>query len=308
MKRGLGRGLEALFSIYDDNETKIEEKSENMQANLPNRTNNVKIINGVEEIDIRLIEPNKNQPRKKFDAESLKELAESVKIHGVIQPIIVNDEQNNHFTIIAGERRFRASIIAGKQTIPAIIRRYTPKQIKEISLIENLQREDLNPIEAARAIKELMEDYSLTQEEVSTRVSKSRSLVANTLRLLSLMPEVIKLIEKNILSAGHGKCLVAIEDKHKQVELAKIAVESKLTVRDLERLSRGAQLQSSKQKSPLPKQSPELKEMLHSMQKALNTKVMIHGDDNKGKIIINYFTRDDLDRINDFILKLEKRD
>ncbi len=308
MKRGLGRGLDALFSIYDDNETKIEEKSEVVESKSSNELNISKISNGVEEIDIRLIEPNKNQPRKKFDAESLKELAESIKIHGVIQPIIVNEHQNNHFIIIAGERRFRASIIAGKKTIPAIIRKYTPKQIKEISLIENLQREDLNPIEAARAIKELMEDYSLTQEEVSSSISKSRSLVANTLRLLSLMPEVIELIEKNILSAGHGKCLVAIEDKQKQVELAKIAVENKLTVRDLERLSHGAQLQSAKAKSSQPHQSPELKELLHRMQRVLNTKVMINGDDNKGKILINYFSRDDLDRINEFIVKFEKKD
>ncbi|NCB48148.1 MAG: ParB/RepB/Spo0J family partition protein [Clostridia bacterium] len=306
MKRGLGRGLDALFSIYDDNETKIEAKSDSGQNKLLNEAKDITNSNGVEEIDIRLVNPNKNQPRKRFDAESLKELAESIKVHGVIQPIIVNEEQNNHFTIIAGERRFRASIIAGKQSIPAIIRRYTPKQIKEISLIENLQREDLNPIEAARAIKELMDDYSLTQEDVSSRVCKSRSLVANTLRLLSLMPQVIDMIEKNVLSAGHGKCLVAIEDKNKQVELAKIAVENKLTVRDLERLSRGAQLQSTKGRTIQPKQSPELKELLHRMQKVLNTKVIIHGDDNKGKILINYFSRDDLDRINDFILRFEK--
>jgi len=305
MKRGLGRGLDALFSIYDEDEPKNDEKSEDLHSKSTNMIENDKKSTGVEEIDIRLIEPNKNQPRKKFDAESLKELAESIKIHGVIQPIIVNEEQNNHFSIIAGERRFRASIIAGKQTIPSIIKHYSPKQIKEISLIENLQREDLNPIEAARALKELMEDYSLTQEQVADRISKSRPLVANTLRLLTLMPEVISFIEKNILSAGHGKCLVAIEDKQKQVELAKIAVENKLTVRDLERLSHGAQLHSVNSKQAQLKQTPELKELLHRMQRVLNTKVSIHGDENKGKILINYFSRDDLERINEFISKFE---
>lgn len=306
MKKGLGRGLDALFSIYEDVETKIENKSDEIQLKSSTNSNEKKLIDGVQEIDIRFIEPNKNQPRKKFDAETLKELAESIKIHGVIQPIIINEEQENKFTIIAGERRFRASIIAGKKTIPAVIRHYSPKQIKEISLIENLQREDLNPIEAARALKELMEVYSLTQEEVSDRISKSRSLVANTLRLLSLMPEVIEFIEKNMLSAGHGKCLVAIEDKQKQVELAKMAVENKLTVRDLEKLSRGVQIQSPKETHSQTKQSPELKELLHNMQRAFHTKVSIHGDDNKGKILINYFSRDDLDRINEFILKFEK--
>jgi ParB family chromosome partitioning protein len=305
MKRGLGRGLDALFSIYEEDSTKVEQKPTATQIA------NVSLVDekkndGVQEIDIRLIDPNKNQPRKKFDAESLKELSNSIKIHGVIQPIIVNEEVNNRYVIIAGERRFRASIVAGKQTIPAIVRHYTPKQVKEVSLIENLQREDLNPIDAANAIKELMEDYSLTQEEVADRISKSRSLVANTLRLLALAPEVVEMIEKNLLSAGHGKCLVALEDKQKQVELAKIAVDNKLTVRDLERLAHGAQLQKVKAGVAKINQSPELKELLHRMQRVLNTKVSIHGDDNKGKILINYFTRDDLDRINDILLKIEK--
>lgn len=307
MKKGLGRGLDALFSIYEEDETRAETSRKENSDDSASSEHYVegRQTDGVQEIDIRLIEPNRNQPRKKFDSESLKELSESIKIHGVIQPIIVNEEPNNHYTIIAGERRFRASIIAGKQSIPAVVRHYTPKQIKEISLIENLQREDLNPIEAARALKELMEAYSLTQEEIAERICKSRPLVANTIRLLSLAPEIIEYIEKNLLSAGHGKCLVAIEDKQKQLELARTAVENKLTVRDLERLSQGAQIMAGRGRKPGIKQSPELKELSHNMQRVFHTKVTIHGDDNKGKILINYFSRDDLERINDFILGLE---
>ncbi len=297
MKRGLGKGLNALFSIYDDIEATVSAKGEEDSSSSQHDGTAEKKKSGVQEIDIRHIDPNKGQPRKKFDAESLKELSESIKLHGVIQPIIVNQGENNRYIIIAGERRFRASIVAGKQTIPAIVKQFTPKQIKEVSLIENLQREDLNPIEAARAIRELMNEYSLTQEEVSDRISKSRSLVANTLRLLSLAPQVIDYIEKNLLTAGHGKCLVSIEDKQKQVDLAKTAVKNKLTVRDLENLSRGVQLQKKTPNFLKPKQTPELKELQHKLQRVLSTRVVINGDDNKGKILITYFTRDDLERI-----------
>ena len=208
--------------------------------------------------------------------------------------------------IISGERRFRASIIAGKSTIPAIIRKYSERQIKEVSLIENLQREDLNPIEAAKAIKELMNEYNFTQEAVADRIGKSRPLVANTLRLLTLSPEVISLIELNKISAGHGKCLVAVEDKKKQLELANFVIENKLTVRDLENLIRNDKA-SDKVRIPKDKiiQSIELKELGHRMQRLFRTKVKIIGDDQKGKISIAYYNQDDLVRICTFIDKLE---
>ena len=303
MKRGLGKGLDALFSIYEDDEIKVEEKKEktketNKSADLQN--------NGVSEIDIRMIDPNKNQPRKRFDANSLKELSESIKQHGVIQPIIVNEEPNGRYTIIAGERRFRASITAGMKTIPAIVRKYTERQIKEISLVENLQREDLNPIEAAKAIRELMTEYNFTQETVADRIGKSRPLVANTLRLLSLTPEVIAMIESNKISAGHGKCLVAVEDKQKQIELAKMVVENKLTVRDLENIIRNDKPSTKTVIREKIIQSVELKELGHRMQRLFRTKVKIVGDDKKGKISIAYFNQDDLDRICSFIDKLER--
>jgi len=303
MKKGLGRGLDALFSIYEeDNEPQVEVKKVKQEVVVETPKQD-----GVAELDIKHVDPNMNQPRKYFEPNALKELAESIKQHGIIQPIIVNDERNGRYTIIAGERRFRASLIAGLKTIPAIIKQYTPKQVKEVALIENLQREDLNPIEAAKAIKQLMEEYSFTQETVADRIGKSRPLVANTLRLLSLSNEVISLIEKNKISAGHGRCLVVVEDKQKQIELANIVIENKLSVRDLETLiknySGNAVQQISKEK---PKQSIELKELGHRLQRLFRTKVKINGDDNKGKILIDYFNRDDLDRICKFLDTLER--
>ncbi|MBQ3047845.1 MAG: ParB/RepB/Spo0J family partition protein [Clostridia bacterium] len=301
MKKGLGRGLDALFSIYEeDNEPKVEIKTAKPEvAEEPKQ-------NGVVELDIKRVDPNMNQPRKYFEPTALKELSESIKQHGVIQPIIVNEEKNGRYTIIAGERRFRASLIAGLKTIPAIIKQYTPKQVKEVALVENLQREDLNPIEAAKAIKQLMDDYSFTQESVADRIGKSRPVVANTLRLLSLSDEVVSMIEKNKISAGHGRCLVVVEDKQKQIEIANIVIENKLSVRDLETLIKNYSSNSTKQiTKEKPKQSIELKELGHRLQRLFRTKVKIAGDDNKGKILIDYFNRDDLDRICKFIDTLE---
>jgi len=302
MKKGLGRGLDALFSIYEeDNDVTIAPKKQvEEEKKLETR-------DGVVELSLKQIDPNKNQPRKSFDPNALKELSESIKQHGVIQPIIVNDEKNGRYTIIAGERRFRASLIAGKTTIPAIVRQYSPKQIKEVALIENLQREDLNPIEAAKAIKELMQEYDFTQETVADRIGKSRPLVANTLRLLTLAPEVINMIEKNQISAGHGKCLVSVEDKQKQIELANIVYQNKLTVRDLESYIKNyKEPKQAKEIKTKPVQSIELKELGHRIARLFKTKVVINGDDTKGKITIDYFNRDDLDRIHTFISSMER--
>ena len=299
MKKGLGRGLDALFSIYEDN----QEESVPKKIQKEQETHNA----GVEQLDIKLVDPNKNQPRKYFEPTALKELSESIKQHGVIQPIIVNKELNNRYTIIAGERRFRASIIAGLTTIPAIVKNLSQREVKEIALIENLQREDLNPIEAAKAIKQLMTDYELTQDEVADKIGKSRPLVANTLRLLLLSPSVIELIEKNKISAGHGRCLVTISDYSKQLELANIVVEKKLSVRDLEKLVQNDKLQSIMPTNHVKSiQSIELKELKHRMQRIFGTKTKIAGDDNKGKIIIEYYNRDDLDRLSQLISKIER--
>ena len=227
-KKGLGRGLDALFGVYKD------DSYDNITTHTQSAKSDIK-KDGVAEIDILKIKPNPNQPRKNFDSEALNELAVSIKVHGIVQPIVVNDNGDGTYMIIAGERRWRAANICGLKTVPAVVRNYTDKQVKEISIIENLQREDLNPVEAAKAIKELMDEYNLTQEVVADRIGKSRSSIANTLRLLTLYPDVLKMVEDSKLSAGHARCLVVVEDKNQQIKLAQLAVSKNLSVRDLEK-------------------------------------------------------------------------
>lgn len=294
--KGLGRGLNALFGVFD------EEESYN-KITTPKKENN----NGVLEIDITKVKPNPNQPRKNFNPEALQELANSIKIHGIVQPIVVNQQTNGEYLIIAGERRWRAANICGLKTVPAVIKNYTEKQIKEISIIENLQREDLNPIEAARAIKELMEEYGLTQETVSERIGKSRSNVANTLRLLSLYPEVIELVENGKISSGHARCLVVVEDANEQIKLARAVVNKNLSVRDLEKAVK-SYTNPTKKVIVKEEQSLELKELINQMQKTFATKVSAIGNDNKGRIYIDYYTRDDLDRIAELLELLNKKE
>lgn len=248
-------------------------------------------------ISVKDIDPNSEQPRKNFDEDSLKELADSIRQHGVIQPIVVV-RRGLRFMIISGERRWRASKLAGKETIPAIIKNYTLQQIKEIALIENLQREDLNPIEAARAIKQLMDEFNMTQETAADRIGKSRSAIANTLRLLSLEEEVLALIESGRLSAGHGRTLVVVENKADQVAMAKKACDSGMSVRELEKKVRD--YLNPKPAQELVRKSVEcleLKDLVSNMQRAFATKVTAVGNDRKGRICIDYYTKDDLDRI-----------
>lgn len=300
IKKGLGKGLDALFGVFEE-----EEKVQEPKVEQPKQS--VEVSEGVAEIDIRLIDPNKNQPRKTFDAASLKELSESIKQHGIIQPIVVNDQGGGRYMIIAGERRFRASIIAGLKTVPVIIKKYSARQIKEVSIIENLQREDLNPIEAARAIKELMEEYNFTQETVADRIGKSRPAITNTLRLLTLSPEVIALIEKNKLTAGHARALVVVEDKDMQVKLAYAAQDNKMSVRDLEKAVKDYLNPKANKPKKQPEQSIELKELIFNMQRTFATKVSAIGNDRKGRIYIDYYNRDDLDRICELIEKMRVR-
>lgn len=300
-KKGLGRGLESLFAFYDTPEENVATPSEvKKQTSAKN--------DGISEIDINKISPNPNQPRKHFDEEALQELASSIKLHGVIQPIVVNKANNDEYMIIAGERRWRASKMIGLEKVPVVIKNYTEKQVKEISIIENLQREDLNPIEAARAIKQLMEEYNLTQETVSDRIGKSRSSVANTLRLLTLYPDVVKMIEDGKLSSGHARCLVVVDDTATQIKLAKQAADGKMSVRDLEKQVKNY---LNPQKTPLNKvseQSLELKELINEMQRIFATKVSAIGNDNKGRIYIDYYSRDDLDRLSDLMELLKKKE
>ena len=293
MKPSLGRGLDSLLKVYDN---------ENEETNSNQSVTKYDMRHGdVEKIDINKIYTNPNQPRKTFDKESLNELAESIKLHGLIQPIVVN-QMPDGYMIIAGERRYRASKICGLKEIDAIVKNYTNKQIAEISIIENLQREDLNPVEVAKGIKKLMDEYGLTQEKVAERLGKSRSAIANSLRILSLYPEVLELVEKGKVSFGHAKILVAVTDYALQLMLAKKIAKDKLTVRDLEKEVDA--ILGNKKKKKLPKlPSEELQDFISELQRKLGTKVNVIGNDKKGRIYIDYYSQDDLDRLYDIILR-----
>ncbi len=293
--RGLGKGLSALFSETEEDYGKsllFEEEPQQKGE-------------GVTEIDIGSIFANPNQPRKVFDETALKELADSISKHGVIMPIIVN-KSGDRYMIIAGERRFRASKIAGLSKVPVIVKTYNERQIKEISLIENLQREDLNPIEAATAMRSLMNDYGMTQEDLADRIGKSRPAIANTLRLLQLTPEVIKMVSNGALSAGHARALISI-DGTEQIKFAEEAIKNGLSVREVEKKVKDyldPPEVKAKKKIKL-ELSAELKELIGDMQRVLGTRVNAIGNDTKGRIYIDYYTRDDLDRLSEIIEHLK---
>ena len=298
--RGLGKGLSALFSETEEDYGKsllFDEETESKGE-------------GVTEIEISSIFANPNQPRKVFDEAALNELAASISKHGVIMPIIVN-KSGDRYMIIAGERRFRASKIAGLTKVPVIVKTYNERQIKEISLIENLQREDLNPIESATAMKQLMDDYGLTQEELSERIGKSRSAIANTLRLLTLDEEVVKLVSNGKLSQGHARALVTLP-YDVQVKIARRSVQDGMSVRDSEREVKDyynppdakKRIREIKRQED---QSAELKDLIARMQQVLGTKIQAIGNDKKGRIYIDYYTTDDLDRLTEIVEMLENK-
>ena len=288
--KGLGRGFASLMGLNELEITKPQQQQPQAEAPAERRDGDNVVL-----ISLLDIDPNYEQPRKTFDEAALNELADSIRVHGVIQPIVVTPI-GKRFMIIAGERRFRASKIAGKENIPAIVRNYTPQQIKEISLIENLQREDLSPIEAARAIKTLMTEFNMTQEVAADRIGKSRSAVANTLRLLTLNDDVISLIEQGRLSAGHARTLVVVPSEH-QYKLALKGCDNQLTVREMEKMVREFLNPKPEKQKPTIEDSKELVSLVSNMQRAFATKVSAIGNGRKGRIYIDYFTSDDLDRI-----------
>lgn len=286
VNKGLGRGFASLMGLNDIDELARTTGTESAAAEGS--------ADGVVQLSLLDIDPNREQPRKNFDEAALEELAQSIRTYGVIQPIVVTPV-GKRFMIIAGERRFRASRLAGKTEIPAIIRNYTPQEIKEISLIENLQREDLSPIEAARAIRTLMTEFNMTQETAADRIGKSRSAVANTLRLLTLSDDVISLIESGRLSAGHARTLVVVPKEY-QYKLALKGCDNQMTVREMEKSVRA--FLNPKPAKEVPKEEcKELHELVSNMQRTFATKVSAMGNANKGRIYIDYFTSDDLDRI-----------
>ncbi len=299
-KGGLGRGLSALLSgAEEEYENALgETNASDSNAGGSGNTSGTPV-----EVSLSLIDPNVNQPRKVFDEAAMLELANSIRMHGVISPIILVPT-GERYMIIAGERRYRAAKKAGLMTVPAIVRNYTPQQVKEISLIENLQREDLNPIETANAIKQLMEEYKYTQEEVADRIGKSRPAIANTLRLLTLSQPVIDLVAQGLLSPGHARCLVVVGDAEAQLALAKTGIDKKVSVREFEKMVK-AYLTPKAEKAK-QEQSIELKDLIGRMQRTFATKVSALGNDRRGRIYIDYYTRDDLDRIVDLMNQLEK--
>lgn len=289
MAKGLGRGLDALFL---DTEAAYENAHAEASAQ------------GVTEVDITNVMPNPDQPRKNFDENALSELARSVKEHGVIMPLVVTRSDGGKYMIVAGERRYRAAIRAGLSTVPVIVKDLDEKEVQEISLIENLQREDLNPIEAAYGMKRLMEEFSMTQEALSEKLGKSRPAIANTLRLLSLSAAVIDWVREGKLSAGHARCLVTVPPDEQEA-LAVTCIKEGWSVREMERAAKAllnppeVLAKDKEKKNALA--SAELKHLVERLRGALGTKVSLIGTDKKGRIYIDYYTRDDLQRLSEIL-------
>ena len=257
--------------------------------------------NGVELININLIKSNDNQPRKSFDDEKIMELAESIKHNGIIQPIILKKD-NSEFVIVAGERRWRAAKLAHIKEVPAIIMDLIDKQVLEVSLIENIQREDLNSIEEAVAYKKLIEEFNLTQEELSKRLGKSRVSITNTMRLLNLSENVQQYLIEGVISEGHGRALLSIIDNKVQYELAQKVIDDKLSVRELEFLIKKMKSENGKTtKSTRSESNPYYKEIMNQLESHFGTKVNISNKNNKGKIEIEYYSEEDLQRILEII-------
>ena len=250
-------------------------------------------------IRISDIEPNKEQPRKKFDEDALNELAESIKQYGIIQPIVVTKPKNGFYEIIAGERRWRAAKLAGLKEVPVIIKDYSDIEIVEIALIENIQRENLNPIEEAIAYKRLLTEFNLKQDEVAERVSKSRVAITNSMRLLNLDERVQEILINEMISMGHARALLGIEDGDEQYNLAMRVFDEKLSVRDIEKIVKA---KNNKKKVEKPKEKEVLYQDLEEKLKSIfGTKVTINNKGNKGKIEIEYYSKEDLERIYDLI-------
>lgn len=294
-RRGLGKGLDTLIP----NKTKT---TETPVADSREYTTGEHVKGDqVREIPLHRVEPDKSQPRKNFDKASLKELSDSIKEHGVITPILVQ-KKDDYYEIIAGERRWRAAKAAGLKAIPAIVKNYEDAERLAVSLIENIQREDLDAIEEAHAYKRLMEDYGLTQDALAQKVSRSRPSIANTLRLLTLDKRVQAMLIEGKLSAGHARAMASIADKDKQFKLAQTAVDKGLSVREMERLAGAAQTATGKKKPRRQKADPYLESMAEKMSEALGTKVTVRGSaKGKGRIEIDYYAAEELDRLYELI-------
>ncbi|MBN7576512.1 ParB/RepB/Spo0J family partition protein [Clostridium beijerinckii] len=272
-------------------------------ALIPEESDNAAQENNSFLIPINKIKSDEDQPRKLFDSEKIAELAESIKAHGVIQPLILRELKNDKYIIVAGERRWRAAKMVGLKEVPAIIMELSDKDILEISLIENIQRQDLNPIEEALAYRKLLNDFKITQEELSKRIGKSRVAIANTMRLMNLDERVQQYIIESIITEGHGRVLLSINDKQKQYEIAQQVIDEKLSVRELERLIKriNDDIEKEKNNENIGEVNPYYKEIKNQLQNYFGTKVNILNKKNKGKIEIEYYSEEDLQRILDII-------
>lgn len=283
-KRGLGKGLDSLIPNSVDVKATVQEKT---KAETPDTF-----------VDINKVEPNREQPRKNFDQDALLELAESIKQFGLIQPILVQD-RDTYYEIVAGERRWRASKLAGLKKVPVIIRKFTEQEIVEISLIENIQREDLNPIEEAMAYKRLLTEFNLKQEEVADRVSKSRTAVANSMRLLKLCDNVQQMVIDGELQTGHARAILSIENPDEQYRIALKIFNEKMSVRDVEKYIKNMNKPVKPKKEVNESLIAVYEKMQEELKQALGTKVSITSKDDKGagKIEIEFYDHEDLERI-----------
>lgn len=290
-KRGLGKGLDSMIP------EKIDRSSGKSKERLD--------VSRETMVGINEIEPNKLQPRKKFDEDSMHELAESIKLYGIIQPLVLQ-KRESFYEIIAGERRWRAARIAGLKKVPAIIKDYTEQEIVEIAIIENIQREDLNPIEEAMAYQKLIKEFNLKQDEVADRVSKSRTAITNSMRLLKLSEKVQQMLVDDIISGGHGRALLAIEDQELQYNIALKIMDEKLSVRETEKLVKGILSDKPRKKINVIKENDFLyRDLEEKMKTIIGTKVLInHKNKNKGSIEIEYYSEEELERLVDMLMSM----
>ena len=299
VKKGLGKGIDALIP-------QAKEKTKSEKQNVKTKEVIKEVVKEVDKIDINQIEPNKNQPRKSFDEDSIHELAESIKKRGIIQPLVVQKGEKGLYTIIAGERRWRAAKIAGLKDIPVVVKNYSNQEIMEIALIENIQREDLNPIEEAEAYEQLIKEYNLKQDEVADKVAKSRVAITNSLRLLKLDERVRRMVIDEKLKSGHARTLIPIEDGDLQYELAQKIFDEKLSVRETEKLVKNILSGNIKKKEEKKKVNTQediiFKRYEEDLKMTFGTKVNINRKSkDKGRIEIEYYSQNEFERILEMI-------
>ena len=290
--RGLGKGLDSLIpNAIGESKGKTD------------KGNGAENKNSETMVKITMVEPNRDQPRKNFDEDALMELAESIKQFGLLQPILVQDREG-YYEIIAGERRWRAAKIAGLKEIPVIIKKLSNQEIVEISLIENIQREDLNPIEEAQAYKRLLNEFNLKQDEVAERVSKSRTAVTNSMRLLKLCDEVQQMVVNEMISTGHARALLSIEDPEEQYMIAQKVFDEKMSVREVEKLVKNLHKPEKPKKEENKSLEVIYQNIEEKLKESLGTKVFISSKENgAGRIQIEFYNHEDLDRLMEHIMK-----